>query len=150
MKYGAGEGLRRIAGQIVWDVLHRVKAKNVYIACNADWIGHVLRRNCVLRHVNEWKIEGQITVTGRLGKRRKQLLDDLNITTEYWKLKEEALDRTVWRTEFGRGCGPVVRQTAEWMIELATIVNLECVYLIFAGININLLKATGHVMHQPV
>ena len=34
------------------------------------------------------------------------------------------------------------------MIELATIVNLECVYLIFAGININLLKATGHVMHS--
>jgi len=28
-------------------------------------------------------------------------------------LKEEALDRTVWRTRFGRGCGPVVRQTAE-------------------------------------
>jgi hypothetical protein len=30
----------------------------------------------------------------------------------YWKLKEEALDRTLWRTRFGRGYGPVVRQTA--------------------------------------
>jgi hypothetical protein len=30
-------------------------------------------------------------------------------------LKEEALDRTLWRTRFGRGYGPVVRQTAEWM-----------------------------------
>jgi len=30
-------------------------------------------------------------------------------------LKEEALDRTVWRARFGRGFGPVVRQTAEWM-----------------------------------
>jgi hypothetical protein len=29
-------------------------------------------------------------------------------------LKEEALDRTVWRTRFGRGYGPVVRQTTEW------------------------------------
>jgi hypothetical protein len=31
----------------------------------------------------------------------------------YWKLKEEALDRTVWRTGLGRGYGSVVRQTAE-------------------------------------
>jgi hypothetical protein len=30
-------------------------------------------------------------------------------------LKEEALDRTQWRTRFGRGYGPVVRQTTEWM-----------------------------------
>jgi hypothetical protein len=26
----------------------------------------------------------------------------------YWELKEEALDRTVWRTRFGIGYGPVV------------------------------------------
>jgi hypothetical protein len=31
----------------------------------------------------------------------------------YYKLKEEALDHTLWRTGFGRGCGTVVRQTAE-------------------------------------
>jgi hypothetical protein len=31
----------------------------------------------------------------------------------YWKLKEEALDRTLWRTRFGRRYGPVVRQTTE-------------------------------------
>jgi len=30
-------------------------------------------------------------------------------------LKEEALDRTMWRARFGRGFGPVVRQTAKWM-----------------------------------
>jgi hypothetical protein len=30
-------------------------------------------------------------------------------TKEYWKSKEEALDRTLWRTRFGRGYGPVVR-----------------------------------------
>ena len=45
------------------------------------------------------------------GRRGKQLLDDLKEKTGYWKLKEEALDRTVWRTGLGRGCGPVVRQT---------------------------------------
>jgi hypothetical protein len=30
-------------------------------------------------------------------------------------LKEEALDRTMWRARFGRGFGPVVRQTAKLM-----------------------------------
>jgi hypothetical protein len=33
------------------------------------------------------------------------------------EFKEEALDRTLWRTRFGSGCGPIVRQTAEWMNE---------------------------------
>jgi len=49
-------------------------------------------------------------VTGKRGRKRKQL-DDLGDTRGYWKLKEEALDRTVWRTGFGRGCGPVVTHT---------------------------------------
>jgi len=42
-------------------------------------------------------------VTGRRRRRRKQQLDDLEEMREYWKLKEEALDRTLWRTGFGRG-----------------------------------------------
>jgi hypothetical protein len=54
-------------------------------------------------------------MTGRLGTRHKQLLDDLKEERRYWKLKEEALDRTVWRTRFGRGYGSVVRQTTELM-----------------------------------
>jgi hypothetical protein len=52
-------------------------------------------------------------MTGRRGRRRKQLLDDLKEKKSYWKLKEESLDRTLWRTRFGKGYGPVVRQTAE-------------------------------------
>jgi hypothetical protein len=52
-------------------------------------------------------------MTGRRGRRRKQLLNDLKEKRIYWKLKEEPLDRTLWRTRFGRGYGPVVRQTAE-------------------------------------
>jgi hypothetical protein len=52
-------------------------------------------------------------MTGRRGRRRKQLLDDLKKKIRYWELKEEALDRTLWRTRFGRGYGPVVRQTTE-------------------------------------
>jgi hypothetical protein len=47
-------------------------------------------------------------MTGRRGRRRKQLLDDLKEKRRYWKLKGEALDRTLWRTLYGRGYGPVV------------------------------------------
>jgi hypothetical protein len=50
-------------------------------------------------------------MTGRRGRRRKQLLDDLKEKRGYCKLKEEALDRSQWRSRFGRGYGPVVRQT---------------------------------------
>jgi hypothetical protein len=50
---------------------------------------------------------------GRRGRKRKQLLDDLKEEGRYWKLKQEALDRTLWRTGCGRGCGSVVRQTME-------------------------------------
>jgi len=48
---------------------------------------------------------------GRRGIKRKKLLDDLQETSGYCKLKEEALDSTLWRTGFGRDCGPFVRQT---------------------------------------
>jgi hypothetical protein len=74
-----------------------------------------MHRNCLLKHVIEGKIEGRTEVTGRRGRWCKQLLHALTEKSEYWKLKEEALDRSQWRTRFGRGYRPVVRQTAEWM-----------------------------------
>ena len=40
---------------------------------------------------------------GRRGIRRKQLLDELKEAIGYWQLKEEALDRILWGTGFGRG-----------------------------------------------
>ena len=52
-------------------------------------------------------------VTERRGGRRGKLLDDLKERTGYSHLKEEALDRSVWRAGFGRGFGPVVRHTAK-------------------------------------
>jgi hypothetical protein len=88
-------------------ILHTIKRRK------ANWIGHILRRNCLLKLVIEGKLEGRIEMTGRRGRRRKQQLDDLKEKRRYWKLKEEALDRTLWRTRFGRVYGPVVRQTAE-------------------------------------
>ena len=72
-------------------------------------------RNCLLQRVFEGKIKGGIEVTGRRGRRRKKLLDYLKERRGYCHLKEEALDRTMWRAGFGRGFGPVVRQTAKWM-----------------------------------
>jgi len=72
-----------------------------------------LRRNCLLQQVNEGKIRGGIEVTGRRGRRRRKPLDDLKERRGYSHLKEEALDRTVWRNRFGGGFGPFVRQTAE-------------------------------------
>jgi hypothetical protein len=99
------------------EVLHRVKEERNILHTikrrEANWIGHILRGNCLLRHVIEGKLEGRIEMTGRRGRRRKQLLDDLKEKRIYWKLKEEAIDRTLWRTRFGRGYGPAVRQTTE-------------------------------------
>jgi hypothetical protein len=66
-----------------------------------------------VRQVTEGKIKGGIEVTGRQGRRRWKLLDDLKERIGYSRLKEEALDRTMWRARFGRGFGPVLRQTTE-------------------------------------
>ena len=77
-----------------------------------NWIGHILRRNCFIKHVIEEKTEG-IEVTGKRGIRRKQLPDDLKEMKGSWRLKEEALDHTMWRTRYGIGHGPVVRLTTE-------------------------------------
>ena len=79
----------------------------------ANWIDHILRRNCLLKQVIEGKIKGEMDVTRRRGRRRKKLLDDLKDRRGHSHLKEEALDCTTWRNRFGRGFGPVVRQTTE-------------------------------------
>jgi hypothetical protein len=83
------------------NILHTINRKK------ANWIGDILRRNCLLKHVIEGRLEGK----RKQGRRRKKLLDDLKEKRGYWKLKEEALDRTLWGTGVGRGYGPVVKQT---------------------------------------
>jgi hypothetical protein len=99
------------------EVLHRVKGDrnilNTIKRRKSNWIGHILRRSCLLKHVIEGKLEGRIEMMGRRGRRHKQLLDDVKENRRYWKLKERALDRTMWRTRFGRGYGPVLRQRRE-------------------------------------
>ena len=88
------------------NILHEIRKGK------ANWIGHMLRRNCLIRQVIEGKIKGEMEVTRRRGRRRKKLLDDLKDRRGYSHLKEEALDRTMWRNRFGGGIGPVIRQTA--------------------------------------
>ena len=99
------------------EVLLRVnEQRNILHGINkrkADWIGHILRRNCLLQRVIEGKINGEIEVTGRRGKRRRKLLDDLKERRGYPHLKEEAVDHSMWTARFGRGYGPVVRRTTK-------------------------------------
>jgi hypothetical protein len=93
--------------------MFQITNRNYNSISKANWIGHILRRNCLLKHVIEGKAEGRIEMTGRRGRRRKQLLDDLKEKRRYCKLREEALDRNLWRNRYGRSYGPVVRQTTE-------------------------------------
>jgi hypothetical protein len=54
------------------NILHEIRKRK------ANWIGHVLHRNCLLQRVIEGNIKGGLEVTGRRGRRRRKLLDDLN------------------------------------------------------------------------
>jgi hypothetical protein len=83
--------------------LHTIQRRKV------DWIGHIWRRNCLLKHVIGGKLEGRIEMAGRRRRRCKQLLDDLKEKIGYWKWKAGALGQTLWRTPYGRGCGLLIR-----------------------------------------
>jgi hypothetical protein len=76
------------------EVLLRVK-KERNILCTikrkkANWICHILRRNCLLKHFILENIEGGTEMTGRQRRRRKQLLGDLKGKRKYCKLKERS------------------------------------------------------------
>ena len=134
LKCGAGGGWWRPVVPIMW------KMKKYYIESmreeyptynkqKANWIGHILDRNCLLKHIIEGNIEGGIEVMGRLGRRYNQLLDDFKEVRRYWKLKEEALDHTVQRTCSGRDYWPVIKQTTKWMSDWV----VYCIYVILVG-----------------
>ena len=82
------------------EVLYRIGENrtllNIILRRKANWIGHILRRNCLLHDA----IEGQMTEVKGVGRRRTQLLDDLRNRRRYWELKEEAEDRKRWRQQF--------------------------------------------------
>jgi len=71
------------------NILHKLRKPKV------NWIGHILRRNCLVQELIEGKIKEGIEVTGRRRRRSRKLLDDLKERRGYSHLKEKALDRTV-------------------------------------------------------
>ena len=89
------------------NILHKISKQKT------NWIGHILRRNCLLQQVFEGKIKEGIEVTGRRGRGRGKLKDEPKERTGYSHLKEEALDRTMRKARFGREFGPVVGQTTK-------------------------------------
>ena len=84
------------------EVLRRVGEERTIIKTirqrKANWLGHVLRRNCLLHDVIEGRLETEDT--RRAGRRKIQILDDLREKRKYWELKEEAEDRNRWRDHF--------------------------------------------------
>jgi hypothetical protein len=69
----------------------------------ANWIGHIMCRNRLLKHV----IEGNIGGNRRRGVRRRQLRDDHQEKRRYCNLGGESPDCTLWRTSF------------EWTVDLS-------------------------------
>jgi hypothetical protein len=86
-------------------ILHEIRKRK------ANWIGYILRRNCLLKQIIEGKVKGEMEVIRRRGRRGRNLLDYLKDRRGYYHFKD--IDRTIWRNRFGRGFGPVVRQNTE-------------------------------------
>jgi hypothetical protein len=65
----------------------------------ANWIGHTLRRNCLLKHVIEGKLEGRIEMTGRRGRRRKQLLEGKEniLEIERGSTRSHPVENSLWK-----------------------------------------------------
>jgi len=95
--------------RVINEVLKRVKEERNILQrirrIKANSICHIFRRNWLLKCVFKEKIEESIAVTGRRGRRPKQLLNCLRIQ----EFEKEFLGRTVLRTRFARGYGPVLR-----------------------------------------
>ena len=89
------------------NILHEIRKRK------ANWIGHILCRNCLLKHIFEGQIAGRIDVAGRRGRRHMKTLDYLKENRGYQKLKQKVLDHTLWGTCFGKSCGAVIRRTTE-------------------------------------
>jgi hypothetical protein len=94
---GKDEVLLRVNEQR--NILHEIRKRK------ANWIGHILRRNCLIRQVIEGMIKGEMEVTRRRDRKRKKLLDVLREGRGYPLLKEEALNRSMWSNRFGGGIG---------------------------------------------
>jgi len=80
----------------------------------ANLIGYILRRKCLLNKLLK-------VVTGRRRKRDKQLLDELKEKSVCCKLKEEALDRTLWKSRSGTFYGTFLRESRTCVIPVVCV-----------------------------
>ena len=64
-----------------------------------NWICHIFHRSCLLKPA----IKGELKGIRRRERRSKHPFDDLKEMRQYWNLKEEEVDHTVWKTHFRRG-----------------------------------------------
>jgi hypothetical protein len=105
------------------NILRRICAKQRKV----NRIGHMLRSKCLLKTVIDGKIGGKKRRIRRRRWRKNRLKrhNDYKDKRRYWKLKEVVLDRTLWRTGFRRGYGPVARRTRTWDHYLEYI----CIYV---------------------
>jgi len=104
------------------EVLHIVKEEfnNVHKTNRKKYklVGNILLGNRLIKHDIAWNKDGRLEVTERLQRRRKQLQDDVKESRGYWKLSEEAVDRAVWRTGFGKRLNTTRKRLRyEWMNE---------------------------------
>ena len=111
---------RRRIGKISWkfrvkNVLHRVKERSTYTKQGRRLIGLVISCvetafwNTLLKERSKGSVNGKEDISCYWMILRKEV--------RHWKLREEALDRTVWGIRLGRGCRHVLRRTPEWMNE---------------------------------
>jgi hypothetical protein len=86
-----------------------------------------------LKRPIERRIEGKIEERGKRGRRRKQLLDDLKEQGIYWKLKQKALDRTLWRIRFESGCTrrPVLRHYVVVVLVVLLLVVMMMIMMMY-------------------
>ena len=89
------------------EVLHGVKEerniKHTIKRRKANWIGHILRRKFLLKHIIIGKIEEKVQVTGIQRGRRKQLLYHLKETSGYWKVGKkstvsQSMENSLWKS----------------------------------------------------
>jgi hypothetical protein len=74
------------------NILHEIRKGK------ANWICHILRRNCLLNQVIERGGKERVGSETTTKKRRRKLLDDLKNRRGYSQLKEKALDCSMWRS----------------------------------------------------
>ena len=108
MKISWTDGVRN---EVLLTVNGQMNILHTITRITANWIGHILCGNCLPKHAMEGKMKGRIEVTGRRWQGRKQLLDELRKNIRYCNLEKEVIDRTLWRTRFGRGYGPVENES---------------------------------------